>query len=74
MFIIYIFVLILLILVDYAENAPIFNVSFPILPSLVLDLIVLVPLYQTMLNNVAAKTGNQHKLHVRWWYGIGKRE
>ena len=34
----------------------------PIMMSLVFDVTVLVPLYQTMLNNVTAKTGNGRKL------------
>ena len=49
-------------LFDYKENAGVFNVTISILKYLVLDVTVLVPLYQTTLNQVTVKIGNQRKL------------
>ena len=46
----------------YAENARIFKLKFPILTSKALEVTVLVSLYQTTLNNVAAKTENRRDM------------
>ena len=40
----------------------IFNVTFLILTSSVIDITVLVPLHQTTLDNITAKIGNRGKL------------
>ena len=66
------FCLIMLNCVSFYGKREIFTVMFAFPTSLVLDVTVLLPLFQTTLSNVAAKTRNRRKLG--WWYGIGKRE